>query len=188
MIKVYIIFVIFILVIIFIYFKCGTLSIFPFYNNNIERFDVLDDIINTENVKNISSSKLLELKKGNSDTLIINILSKKYYNNCHISDSINIPNTHIINFIKNKKKHENPFIKNGHKIPHKDNPIIVYCGNQTCKASIIGSMLFKEMGYNKVYRYKGGMVDWFLKYNTEKSKGKCSIKEYTICKNCPPPF
>jgi rhodanese-related sulfurtransferase len=38
--------------------------------------------------------------------------------------------------------------------------IVIYCSNPSCIASIIGYQLLTDMGYSRIRRYAGGIVDW----------------------------
>lgn len=44
--------------------------------------------------------------------------------------------------------------------PDKDKPIIVYCGFVKCTRSHNGAYWARKLGYEKVYRYPGGIYAW----------------------------
>lgn len=48
----------------------------------------------------------------------------------------------------------------GERIPHKEQMIILYCANYECPQSIQAAKMLKEMGYNHVLDYKGGIEEW----------------------------
>ncbi len=53
--------------------------------------------------------------------------------------------------------------------PDKNKTIVVYCGFVKCTRSHNGAAWAKKMGYNKVYRYSGGIFAWKgAKYEMEK--------------------
>ena len=108
------------------------------------------------------------LKK--KDRLIINALSKEYFDKSHIPTSFNLfykqaskmSSTNIKSLIKemiNNHKDLQKYIKKN-KIPLLDTPIIVYCYDKKCSAGHqLGNTLVKN-GFTNVIDYSGGIVDW----------------------------
>lgn len=74
---------------------------------------------------------------------LVNALGEWAFNAKHIPDSINISK-----------------IEDARKILDPNDDIVIYCSNPSCIASIIGYQLLTKMGYSKVRRYAGGIVDW----------------------------
>jgi len=148
------------------------LLIFIFYNSK-------ENFINN-NKYLYNSIELDKLLNKNKNILLINVLTNKYYNNCHIENSINWTVKEIMN---------NPFyIPSIDKIIFKNTPIIVYCGHNNCNTSTIAYEYLLNEGFKNIYRYVGGMTDWYLSH--KKSIGPCDIEEYTKCQNhdCSPPY
>jgi rhodanese-related sulfurtransferase len=58
----------------------------------------------------------------------------------------------------------NALVDNGTKLtnacPDKTKPIIFYCGDWACKRSQGACTAALKLGYTKVYRYQGGIVEW----------------------------
>jgi rhodanese-related sulfurtransferase len=108
------------------------------------------------------------------------VLTDIYYKDCHIKDSINWPVKDIM---------INPFyIPLINKRINKETPLIIYCGHNNCNTSKFAVEYLLKKGFINIYRYVGGMTDWYLSHND--SIGSCKIKEYTSCKyhNCDPPY
>jgi rhodanese-related sulfurtransferase len=73
----------------------------------------------------------------------VNALGEWAFNAKHIPSSINITK-----------------IEDATKILDPNDDIVIYCSNPSCVASIIGYQLLTNMGYSKIRRYAGGIVDW----------------------------
>lgn len=106
----------------------------------------------------------------NKDRLIINALSKEYFDKSHIPTSFNLfykeadklsskeINGLIRKMIDSHKDLQKYIKKN--KIPLRDTPILVYCYSKTCSAGHqLGNALIKN-GYTNIIDYSGGIVDW----------------------------
>ena len=84
--------------------------------------------------------------KKKADLIVINVLDKELYNDCHIKGSINIPFESL---------------ENESKKLDKDATVVLYCSNYMCTASKFGASMLKNMGFKKVYAYEAGMADWY---------------------------
>jgi rhodanese-related sulfurtransferase len=73
----------------------------------------------------------------------VNALGEWAFNAKHIPGSVNISR-----------------IEDAKKILYANDDIVMYCSNPSCIASIIGYQLLTNMGYSKIRRYVGGIVDW----------------------------
>ncbi len=94
--------------------------------------------------------------------LVINLLDKALYNDCHIAGSIHVPFMEI-------EAYAQPL--------DRQIPIVVYCSNYQCTASGQAYKLLKKMGFESVWAYEGGMAEWYqLKYPVA---GSCSMKYLT---------
>lgn len=93
---------------------------------------------------------------NNKKLLVINVLSSKYYHDCRIRGSINVPNDELEEYAKPLDR---------------EVPIVVYCASYECSASMIGWKILHKMGFKNVWAYEGGMNEW---YHAEFSlKGAC---------------
>lgn len=90
-----------------------------------------------------------ESKKG---LIVINVLEKEFYDDCHIKGSISVPFGQEDSFIAAlEKKYGN----------NKDEiEVVVYCSNYMCSAS--GSITKKMISKGfKALAYEAGMADWY---------------------------
>lgn len=77
--------------------------------------------------------------------LVINLLDKDSYNDCHIVGSVHVDFDIIESYVENIDK---------------DTEIILYCSNYACGTSdYVGRQLLK-LGYTNVSAYEGGMAEW----------------------------
>lgn len=83
---------------------------------------------------------------NNHQTLVINVLGKDSYDDCHIKGSINIPGEEL-------KSYAQTLDKNQH--------IVVYCGNYMCPASAMAWKTLTDLGFKNVWAYEGGMAEWY---------------------------
>ncbi len=125
------------------------------------------------------SLEYLDEKIKEKDTLIINALPTKYYEENKIPESYNLPSSslekltneskyrRIKNFVKIYIKKYPILIEkfNDKKIKLEDIPIITYCANSKCNASMKLIDHLYECGFNNVYEYKGGIEE----YNKKRS-------------------
>ena len=93
---------------------------------------------------NLIAREELKKKLDRRDNFkLVNALGEWAFDAKHIPGSINISK-----------------IEDARKILDPDDEIVIYCSNPSCIASIIGYQLLTKMGYSKVKRYAGGIVDW----------------------------
>jgi rhodanese-related sulfurtransferase len=87
--------------------------------------------------------------------LLINVLSSDYYNECHIKGSINVEIDKLKDYAKDLSK---------------DQLIVVHCFSYNCHLSDRAFNMLKELGFNNIKEYKGGIALWVqLGYPTEGS-------------------
>jgi rhodanese-related sulfurtransferase len=79
---------------------------------------------------------------------IIEVLDAEYYNEGHLPHAINIP-------IDDEFETSASLA-----VPNKDEPVIVYCRNESCEASTKAAERLEAMGYDNVMDYAGGKKDW----------------------------
>ena len=111
-------------------------------------------------IKKLTAEQLKNKIEQNPDLIVINVLTRDDYENCHIKDSINIS----FETLKDKLKHWD-----------KNKEIVVYCADNDCSISQESFELLAKMGFNNVWAYEGGMREWHEKgYPT---KGPCLLKK-----------
>jgi rhodanese-related sulfurtransferase len=75
--------------------------------------------------------------------VIVNVLDKEYFDDCHIKGSINVP------FAELKK----------YALDHWDKEkteIVVHCSNYSCGASSEGCKILMQLGFKHVWAFEGG--------------------------------
>ncbi|TCI90993.1 rhodanese-like domain-containing protein [Tenacibaculum sp. M341] len=99
---------------------------------------------NESNIKKISVNEL-KLTIHNSDIQLIDVRTKKEYDNGHIA------NAKLIDYFSDDFK--NQLLK-----LNKDIPVYVYCksGNRSGKAS----KMLNELGFNQIFDLEGGYSKW----------------------------
>lgn len=83
-----------------------------------------------------------ELRSG---VIVLNVLSKEQYDDCHIKGSEHVALDELENFVQNIDK---------------DADIIVYCSNYQCSASEWACQTLLKLGFKNVHAYEGGMAEW----------------------------
>jgi rhodanese-related sulfurtransferase len=87
-----------------------------------------------------------EQKKG-TEPLVINVLDKALYDDCHIPGSVQVDFDKAERYAQSYPK---------------DQTIVVYCSNYACTASHFVTKKLLAAGYTNVRVYAGGMAEWFL--------------------------
>lgn len=82
-------------------------------------------------------------KKG---LVVVNVLDKELYDDCHIKESINIPFE---------------MIEEQACAIDKDAQVVVYCSNYRCTTSEYAAKKFCQLGFRNVCVYMGGTAEWF---------------------------
>lgn len=88
------------------------------------------------------------------DLIIINVLDKELYDDCHIKGSVNVP------FMDMDNPDKDP-IENYVKDLPKDIKLVIYCSNYMCSASGEVAKKLQNMGFDNVWAYEAGMAEWF---------------------------
>ena len=93
----------------------------------------------------VSAEDLKDEIEHSSNLTVVNVLTKEYFDDCHIKGSINAPldqlKTIASEWDKNRK-------------------LIVYCASYTCTASKTAHSILTEMGFKNVRLYEGGTKEW----------------------------
>jgi rhodanese-related sulfurtransferase len=96
----------------------------------------------------LSSCGWMGEKKESSEALfvIVNVLDKKYFEDCRIKGSINLSMDELVPYAQ--------------KNWNKETEIVVYCANYKCTASGESVKALKEAGFNNAWAYEGGIAEW----------------------------
>ena len=96
--------------------------------------------------------------------VIVNVLDKKYYDDCHIAHSISVHMEQLEAYALDAANGWDKETTN----------IVVYCGNYKCSASGESAKMLKGLGFKNVWAYEGGIAEWKqLGYPVE---GTCSAE------------
>ena len=85
--------------------------------------------------------------------LLINVLGKEEFDDCHIKTSIHVPFEKIELFLDTLKQDNFDLSK----------PIIFYCSNYFCTASDEAARIATQKKFLNVSVYKGGTAEWYQK-------------------------
>lgn len=115
--------------------------------------------------KTISAEDLKNQMETDATLVVINVLPEKYYTDCHIIGSLNMPLAELDKKIEGIEK---------------DAPIVVYCAHAKCDASSKAAHRLAQIGYTNVKMYEGGMREWVaegLSYDGEAEMDYLEIKK-----------
>jgi rhodanese-related sulfurtransferase len=104
------------------------------------------------------------INENSEKLLIINVLDKELYEDSHIFGSVQCDIDNLDNFLKNISKRA---------------VLIFYCANYLCKSSFEAAKMAKELGYENVFAYEGGIAEWYQrgKSNDEfRVSGPCKMQ------------
>ena len=97
--------------------------------------------------KLLTASALSARVRSGRPPILIDTLSAESYRQSHIKGAISMPAAKI--------KEIAPLV-----LPDKSAEIAVYCGGYQCGASLEAVKALKELGYENVYDFKGGLSVW----------------------------
>ena len=83
-----------------------------------------------------------------TSAMVINVLDRKYAEDCRIKGSIAVPLEELEKFVE--------------KMPHETH-IIVYCARYTCPKSREAYKKLEQLGFTNIKAYEGGMQEWLAK-------------------------
>lgn len=99
-------------------------------------------------MQTIDRDKVRSLLDDEPNTKVIEVLSEDYYEKFHLPGAENIPL-------------DDQFDERIQRaIPDKSQPVVLYCFDQDCDASPKAARKMDELGYENVYDYEGGKMDW----------------------------
>lgn len=81
-----------------------------------------------------------------SKLVVINVLDKDYYDDCHITGSVNVPFEELEDRVKSMNKKDS---------------YVFYCSNYACTAAPFSAKMLKDAGAENVFAYHGGMAEWY---------------------------
>lgn len=109
-------------------------------------------------IKTITAADLQDRMANWPDLLVINVLAKNVYDDCHIPGSMSVPLDQLETFVKDFDKARE---------------IIVYCAQYSCPKSRQAYELLTSLGFVRVFAYEGGVREWHAQgYPT---KGSCKM-------------
>ena len=98
-------------------------------------------------MKSITRDALNE-RLANDGFALVEVLSTDQYHEFHLPGAINVPlDDHFDERIQEA-------------VPDKDRMVVVYCHNSECQASSKAARRMDELGYQQVFDYEAGKVDW----------------------------
>lgn len=98
-----------------------------------------------DQIETISAELLKQLMDQKLDMVVVNVLNSETYRDCHIPGSQNIT-------MKQLKKKTAAWPKDKH--------IVVHCASHECPLSAGAYKKLKQLGFNKVQDFEGGMREW----------------------------
>lgn len=79
---------------------------------------------------------------------VVEVLAPEAYEEFHLPDAVNVP-------------FDDKFSEKIESIaPDRSKPVVVYCKNAQCDASPKAARKMDELGYQQVYDYEEGKMDW----------------------------
>lgn len=83
-----------------------------------------------------------------TSVMVINVLARKYAEDCRIKGSISVPIEELEKFVE--------------KMP-RETEIVVYCARYTCSKSSEAWHKLKDLGFINIKAYEGGVQEWRAK-------------------------
>ena len=99
-------------------------------------------------MKTISRREVEQKTQQEDRVALVEVLGSEYYDKFHLPGAINVP---IDEEFSDRVQQA---------LPDKQKPVIVYCLDQACQASPKAARKLEELGYQEVYDYEAGKVDW----------------------------
>jgi len=98
-------------------------------------------------MKTISADELKKKIDGKENFVLVNVLSKEYFDEKHVPSSINIP----LDQLEERAPTE---------LSDKNREIVVYCASTECHASTKVLKKLEEIGYKNVVDFEAGIKGW----------------------------
>lgn len=81
-------------------------------------------------------------------TAVIEVLDEEYFKKFHLPGAKNVPLDDDFD------------AKIQEAVPDKSRPVVLYCFDHECEASPKAAKRMEELGYEQVYDYEAGKMDW----------------------------
>ncbi len=116
--------------------------------------------MSTINTKTITTSELRRLRSGNTDMLLLDVLTKEQFGKDHIEGAKNVPfgNAEFLPAV-------------ARAAGSKSKKIVVYCTGETCKSSSNAAKALTDAGYTDVHAYEGGITEWRSNEKVDRKDG-----------------
>lgn len=98
--------------------------------------------------KSVQEPERKEEAQLRNGLVVVNVLDKQMFDDCHIKGSINIPVEEIAQC---------------ESCVDKDADVVLYCSNYLCSSSEYAARKLREAGFKNVAVYAGGTAEWFQK-------------------------
>lgn len=85
-------------------------------------------------------------KSEESKLVVINVLDPSYFQDCHITGSINIPFDQFEAMVPSLSKNDS---------------YVIYCSNYACTAAPFAVQVMRDAGFENVSLLPGGIVEWY---------------------------
>lgn len=111
-----------------------------------------------ESIVTITAEDLKDNIEHSANFTAVNVLTRDYYDDCHIKGSISVPLMQLKLIAKDWDKNRS---------------IVVYCAQKSCPLSKKAYVVLREMGFKRIAAYEGGIKEWREKgFRTE---GTCKM-------------
>lgn len=99
-------------------------------------------------MQTIGRDEVQTMIQNRSDLTVIETLSEDYFEKFHLPGAKNVPL-------------DDDFAKNIEQAaPDKSKPVLLYCMDADCEAAPKAAKRMEELGYQEIYEYEAGKVDW----------------------------
>lgn len=98
--------------------------------------------------------------------VVINVLKKELYEDCHIEGSLSVPFDQVEQQVQ--------------ACVDKDAEVVIYCSNYMCSASGAACKKLQTLGFNNVCAYEAGTAEWYQQGLPTKGPGKSSYLNHKL--------
>jgi rhodanese-related sulfurtransferase len=99
-------------------------------------------------METVSREQARKLIAERPDLAVIEVLGEESYNKFHIPGAKNVPLDQSFR------------AQIREVVPNLDTPVLLYCMDAECDASPKAAQLMDRLGYQEVYDYEAGKMDW----------------------------
>ncbi len=99
-------------------------------------------------METISRDELNEHLGNDFGMTLVEVLDPEYYKKFHLPGAINVPLGDSFD----------EGIQTA--VPDKQKPVVVYCMDHDCQASPKAAQRMEQLGYQRVFDYEAGKIDW----------------------------